>query len=306
MCRYVCMFSVWSSECESSLCCALRAAVSESHRLGTVCISTRFGGYWPRHSRDRAESPSLSFSPPAAAALPAHVVARTFLRGGHRAYRWKHYRRGKVCLPSLRLSEGHRPLICVSAPLVRLTWGTASYCPCCTLPERQTLFAAGPWESLMAVQCFITSLIALNLATLPERLARLGKLSTEHFVIKFSVMSSGGTRSVKFEITPGHFFAEPEPTLKLETWKKMPWGRCSPGALQLNGCGDISPAINSGLCSAEPGWICRREPFRGFDLHLCIYSTGGLVLLVRKCLFNSLPYLFKIAQADSVSKSVQI
>ncbi len=82
----------------------------------------------------------------------------------------------------------------------------------------------------------------------------------------------------------------------------MPWGRCSPGALQLNGCGDISPAINSGLCSAEPGWICRRESFRGFDLHLCIYSTGGLVLLVRKCLFNSLPYLFKIAHPDSVRK----
>ncbi len=231
VCMNACLTQYWcAGMCACFLCAPQSVRAPSAVRCEPLCPSpigsglfvfpTRLGGYWPLRSRDRAESPSLSLSPPADAALPAHVVARTFLRGGHRAYRWKHYRRGKVCLPSLRLSEGHRPLICVSAPLVRLTWGTTSYCPCCTLPERQTLFAAGPWESVMTVQCFITSLIALNLATLPERLARLGKLSTEHFVIKFSVMSSGGTRSVKFKITPGHFFAEPEPTLKLETWKK--------------------------------------------------------------------------------------
>lgn len=52
---------------------------------------------------------------------------------------------------------------------------------------------------------FIVPLIALNAAAFLVRLARLWKLSRGYFVIKFTVMSSGGTGSVKFEITSGHF-----------------------------------------------------------------------------------------------------
>lgn len=52
---------------------------------------------------------------------------------------------------------------------------------------------------------FIIPLIALNAAAFLVRLAKLWKLSRGYFVIKFAVMSSGGTGSVKFEITSGHF-----------------------------------------------------------------------------------------------------
>lgn len=52
---------------------------------------------------------------------------------------------------------------------------------------------------------FIIPLIALNAAAFLVRLAKLWKLSRGYFVIKFTVMSSGGTGSVKFEITSGHF-----------------------------------------------------------------------------------------------------
>lgn len=52
---------------------------------------------------------------------------------------------------------------------------------------------------------FIIPLIALNVAAFLVRLAKLWKLSRGYFVIKFAVMSSGGTGSVKFEITSGHF-----------------------------------------------------------------------------------------------------
>lgn len=52
---------------------------------------------------------------------------------------------------------------------------------------------------------FIIPLIALNAAAFLVRLAKLWKLSRGYFVIKFTVMSSGGTGSVKSEITSGHF-----------------------------------------------------------------------------------------------------
>lgn len=52
---------------------------------------------------------------------------------------------------------------------------------------------------------FIVPLIALNAAAFLLCLARLWKLSRGYFVIKFTVISSGGTGSVKFEITSGHF-----------------------------------------------------------------------------------------------------
>lgn len=269
--------------------------------LRIVCLSTHSGGYWPRRSRD-----SLSLS--SGCRCPSRLCCgRNVPPGRTQGLALKALPEGRSVFTQLealwRTEASH---VGPGPSRARSPGARRPYVPVTPSLNCKALFATGPWESLMAVQRFITSLIALNSATLPECLARLGKLSTEHFVIKFSIMSSGGTRSVKFEITPGHFLAEPEPTLKLETWKKMPWGRCSLGALQLNGCGDISPAINSGLCSTKPCWICRAEPFWGFDLHLCIYSTGGLVLLGRKCLFNSLPYLFKIARADSNSKFVWI
>lgn len=225
MCRYVCvcMFSVRSSGRKSSLCCVLRASMSVSHRIvARDCL--HFHPQWrlltPALQGRHWEPGSVSSRCPSRSCCGRNVppgrtqgLALKALPEGRSVFTqlealWRTEASHLGLGPSRARSLGaQRPPVPITPSL-----------------NDRVLFAAGPWESLMAVQRFITSLIALNSATLPERLARLGKLSTEYFVIKFSIMSSGGTRSVKFEITPGHFLAEPEPTLKLETWKKCPEG----------------------------------------------------------------------------------
>lgn len=73
------------------------------------------------------------------------------------------------------------------------------------LQSVEPVFTAGSWVLNSPPLLFIVPLIALNAAAFLVRLARLWKLSRGYFVIKFTVMSSGGTGSVKFEITSGHF-----------------------------------------------------------------------------------------------------
>lgn len=68
----------------------------------------------------------------------------------------------------------------------------------------EPLFTAGSWVLKQPSTAFIIPVIALNAAAFLVRLAKLWKLSRGYFVIKFTVMSSGGTGSVKFEITSGH------------------------------------------------------------------------------------------------------
>lgn len=118
-----CASCVLSSGRNSSLWCALRAAVSR--RFWIVCIPTRIECYWPLRSRERLKA-LLHLSP---RSLPL-TFATDFPPGGHRARRWKHYRRGEACLPSLSLSEGQGPRRRPPAPLARaLTRGTMSSRP---------------------------------------------------------------------------------------------------------------------------------------------------------------------------------